>query len=439
MQPARLPLALLAVALLAALVSVVDRADGGRYGARGLGGGELTEFEVRQLRQRARNAVLGIGAAEVAELESADGGRDADEIPLAAFRDAARRGADAARERIVARELDAESRDAALGAVQSSLVSAMRALDAADPKGVASAFVDDEIRAAREVVTGIVRLDADAALGGIVAMIALVPIAAISAAPVAFPLGAVVALPLLSILWGALARMAAIHAGRDGRLSPFEGAAFARARAVGLASIPLLPLALLALLAAVIAVFALLLRIPVVGAVAGLLLVIPLAVALLGAILGLVALVALPIMPAALAVEDCDAGDAITRAAALVLGRPLLVAGSLAASVAALALGAAIVGTAVGVADASFAALASRIGGDVGRALASRDPAEIASLGGAARLTASLAGFWISVLSALPAAYLVSLAADLSTRLYLLLRARADGEPPATIAGHGLG
>ena len=71
----------------------------------------------------------------------------------------------------------------------------------------------------------------------------------------------------------------------------------------------------LALLVAVIAVFALLLRIPILGAVAGLLLVVPLAVALLGAILGLVALVALPIMPAALVVEDCDAGDAITRAA----------------------------------------------------------------------------------------------------------------------------
>lgn len=439
MQPARLPLALLAVALLAVLVSVVDRADGGRFGARGLAGGELTEFEVRQLRQRARNAVLGIAAAEVAELESADGGRDFDEIPLGAFRDAARRGAAAARERLLDRELDDERRDAALGAIRSSLVSAMRALDAGDPKGVASAFVDDEVRAAREVATALVRLDPDAALGGVVAMVAVIPLAAISAAPVAFPLGAVVALPLLSILWGALARMAAIHAGRDGRLSPLEGAAFARARAVGLASIPLLPLALLALLVAVIAVFALLLRIPILGAVAGLLLVVPLAVALLGAILGLVSLVALPIMPAALVVEDCDAGDAITRAAALVLGRPLLVAGAIAASVAALVLGAAIVGTVVGVADASFAALASRIGGETGQALAARDPAEIAALAGSARLSASLAGFWISILSALPAAYLFSLAADLSTRVYLLLRARADGEPPATISGHGLG
>ena len=89
--------------------------------------------------------------------------------------------------------------------------------------------------------------------------------------------------------------------------------------------------------------------------------------------------------------------------------------------------------------DASFAALASRIGGETGQALASRDPAEIAALAGSARLSASLAGFWISILSALPAAYLFSLAADLSTRLYLLLRARADGEPPATISGHGLG
>jgi hypothetical protein len=175
------------------------------------------------------------------------------------------------------------------------------------------------------------------------------------------------------------------------------------------------------------------------GAVFGLLLFLPLAVALLGTILGLVALVALPIMPAALVVEDCDAGDAITRSAALVLGRPLLVAGAIATSVAALVLGAAIVGTVVGVADAGFAALASRVGGEVGRALASRDPAEIAALPGAARLSATLSGFWISVFATLPAAYIASLAADLSTRLYLLLRARADGEPPATISGHGLG
>ncbi len=435
MQPARMPLALLAVALLSVVVSIVDTAADARFGARGLAAGALNEFDLRQLGQRARNAALGVAAAEVAELESADGGRDLDEIGMPAYRNAARKGAAASRARAVERGASEDQ----IAAIQAALVSAMRALDAADGQGVASAFVEEEVRAARQVASGILRLDPDAALGGIANAVALAPLAAIRAAPVAFPLGLLAVLPLLSIVWGGLARMAAIHAGRDGRLSPLEGSGFARTRAVGLASIPLLPVAFLALLAAVLALFGVLLRVPFVGVLAGALLVVPIAIALLGSILGLVSLLGLPLMPAALVVEDCDAGDAVVRAGALVLGRPLLFTGTLALSVVALLLGIAAVGTVVGIADASVLSLAGWLGGPVGKALATRDPAEIAALGGPARVAASAAGFWLGVLAMLPAAYLLALANDLSTRLYLLLRARADGESPATIAGHGLG
>ncbi len=427
MQPARMPLALLAVALLSVVVSIVDTAADARFGARGLAAGALNEFDLRQLGQRARNAALGVAAAEVAELESADGGRDLDEIGMSAYRNAARKGAAASRARAVERGASEDQ----IAAIQAALVSAMRALDAADGQGVASAFVEEEVRAARQVASGILRLDPDAALGGIANAVAL--------APVAFPLGLLAVLPLLSIVWGGLARMAAIHAGRDGRLSPLEGSGFARTRAVGLASIPLLPVAFLALLAAVLALFGVLLRVPFVGVLAGALLVVPIAIALLGSILGLVSLLGLPLMPAALVVEDCDAGDAVVRAGALVLGRPLLFTGTLALSVVALLLGIAAVGTVVGIADASVLSLAGWLGGPVGKALATRDPAEIAALGGPARVAASAAGFWLGVLAMLPAAYLLALANDLSTRLYLLLRARADGESPATIAGYGLG
>ena len=110
-----------------------------------------------------------------------------------------------------------------------------------------------------------------------------------------------------------------MHAGRDARLTILEGSGFARARVLNLVSIPVLPTIVVGALALIVLCFVLLLRLPVLNIVSGLLFAVPAAVALLGAVLSLVVIAGFPLMPAAVAVEDCDAGDAITRAGALVL------------------------------------------------------------------------------------------------------------------------
>ena len=144
-------------------------------------------------------------------------------------------------------------------------------------------------------------------------------------------------LTAIALLAGGSCRMAAVHAGRGARLTPLEGAGYARVRALNLVALPVLPAVVIGLLALLVLVFVLLLRVPVLNVLSGALFVIPIAVGLLGAILAITVVASFPLMPAAIAVEDCDAGDAITRAGALVLARPLAWIGILLASLAALA------------------------------------------------------------------------------------------------------
>ena len=156
--------------------------------------------------------------------------------------------------------------------------------------------------------------------------------------------------------------------------------------------------------ALVVIVFTALLRVPVLNVISGALFVIPMLVALLGSILALTVIAGFPLMPAAIAVEDCDAGDAITRAGALVLARPLAWLGILGASLIALAIGGILVNAIVATASTGIDTLLATLGGDAGRALGSGAGAEVAALFGPDRLVAILVGFWNSLLDATVAA-----------------------------------
>jgi hypothetical protein len=166
--------------------------------------------------------------------------------------------------------------------------------------------------------------------------------------------------------------------------------------------------------------------------------IIPLAVSLLAALLALLSIVSFPLMPAAVAVEDCDSGDAITRAVALVIARPLVWLLVLAVSVSVLIVGALVVNGTLGIASSGVAALLDTLGGATGRALASGEESQVAALFGADRLVAGAAGLWLRLFAYLAGAYLFSLACDLAARGYLLMRARIDGEHPSTISGFGI-
>jgi len=435
MQPARVPIALLAVLLVSALAPIVDLADGQRFGPRGFGTGPLSATELELGLQRARSAANRIAGDEVERLDAAvrEGGAAATRSDYAAaVRDATAR-------RIAERISNgAAPDDSELDRMRDRAAEALVVIEESAPRGVATTFLALEGAAMRQVAASLVRLDLNAALGGISSALVGLPVAAIRASPLIFPLAFIALACVLSLLAGGSARMAAVHAGRGGRLTPLEGAGFARARAAHLVALPVLPLLLLGLLAVVVLVFSLLLRIPVVNVVAAVLFIVPVAVALFGSVLAATAVAAFPLMPVAVAVEDCDAGDAITRACALVLARPLAWLGILAASVAVLVIGISIVAGVVGLAGSTIDGLLDAAGGRAGAALASGDASDLAVLHGPDRLVGGIVAFWRGLLGAVAAAYVFTLACDLATRGYLWMRERIDGENPATISGFGM-
>ena len=441
MQPARIPLALLAVLLIGALTPVVDLAGGKAYGPRGFASGPLSDTELELAYQRAHSATSRLASDELQALEESLRGNDATHSAgrRASLSELAGLVRDATAKKVAEREASGSSNDELeLKRLRQRASEAMLVIDEAAPKGVATTFLSGERSAVRQAVNAIVKLDPEALLTSTLGAVFTLPIAAVRETPLVFPLALAVALCGISLLAGAVCRMAAVHAGRGGRLSPFEGSAFARARALNLVALPILPTILIALFALVVLAFVALLRVPVLNVVSGLLFVVPLLVALLGAVLAVTAVLSFPLMPAAIAVEDCDAGDAITRAAALALARPLLWIALLATSLVVLVIGGLIVASVLGLASGTVSAMLAAIGGEAGRALASGDASDIAALFGPDRLVGMLVGFWRALLDSVLAAYLFSLACDLATRAYLMMREQIDGENPATIAGYGI-
>ncbi|MBI1303003.1 MAG: hypothetical protein GC172_04345 [Phycisphaera sp.] len=307
------------------------------------------------------------------------------------------------------------------------------------PKGVGTAFLAECRLSLRQAAVALVRLDAKLALQSLRGALIDAPARAVRAAPLASTAALLVGLAASSVVAGGLCRMAAVHAGRRARLTVLEGAAYARERALRLAALPVLPAMVVALLALPILLFAVLLRVPALDILAGALFVVPVLVALLGAILAAVSVAAFPLMPAAVAVEDCDSGDAITRAASLALSRPLLWLSILGVGAVTMFLGGAIVSAVIGLAGWALSELLVAAGGDFGKLLATGTTAQLESLEGTRSIAATALDLWAGLFRLLCGAYLVSLFFDLSTRAYLLMRARIDGEPPATVSGYGVG
>ncbi|MCE2882556.1 MAG: hypothetical protein LW636_09390 [Planctomycetaceae bacterium] len=421
MQPARFPAALLGVLFIVAIVPLVDLAAGKSYGPRGFAGATMGESEREIAYERARSATRRIAGDDLAALEERPSlGELASAVRSATARASVDVGPDEARR------------------LRERAVDAIEVIESARMRGVATVFLEGERSAFRQTVDGLFNLDPEAFLAGVLGAVFTIPAAAIREAPLVVPLGLVVALSVVALLAGALGRMAAVHAGRGERLGALEGAGFARARVLNLVSLPVLPVIVLGVLGLLVAVFAVMLRVPVLNVVAAALLVVPLLVALFASILALVAIAAFPLMPAAVAVEDCDAGDAITRAGALVLSRPMLWLGTLAAAITVLVAGGALVNGVLAFASWSVSTLLESLGGEAGRALASGDVHEIGALFGPDRLVGVVGFFWTELFEALGAAYVFSLACDLAARSYLLMRERIDGEDASTIAGYGI-
>lgn len=231
------------------------------------------------------------------------------------------------------------------------------------------------------------------------------------------PWFAFVFLPLAA-LWLALAaaaigRLAAPDYGGGARIPLVDGLALVRGGATSVVGGVLLPALLVAGLAVPAAVLGLMLRVPVLDAVAGVLWIVALVPALLAGLIVVVSMLALPLIPAAVAVERCDALDAAQRAIAYVLQRPLKVAWWWLVGLAgwtALALVLEFVFDAAGVVVGAAASLAG--------------PPPGADAGGVA---AGGIAFWSAAVRLLITAYVLSAVASVAPGVFLLARQSVEG------------
>lgn len=248
------------------------------------------------------------------------------------------------------------------------------------------------------------------------------------------------AAPLCAVFCGAVARMAALHATRDQRVSAAGALRFAAGRWVWFLLTPLLPLLLAGVLGLALAGGGLVLfNLPVLEVLGGLLFFLA-----IGAGLAIACLLALEVagghlMYPAVAVEDTDAFDAVSRAFGYVLGRPWR---CLFYSFVALAYGAVtflVVGLVVfmslWITQRAVGAWVFREVGQVNRFEAMLPPPALgdfaveprwAELGASGKAAAGLVWAWVHLTFGLLAAYAVSYYLCASTWVYLLLRRAAD-------------
>lgn len=439
MQPARLPIALLAVLLVSALVPIIDLAGGKYFGPRGFASGPMSDTEIELSYQRARSAANRIASDEIDRLEEearASSAGPAHRISRGQLSAAVREATARKIEERLANGID--SGDTEIEKLRQRAAESILVIEESAPKGIATTFVAAEFAAARQAAAGVLALDISVVIGAVTGAVVTTPAAVVRQSPMVATLAILLILSVVSVLAGGSCRMAAVHAGRSARLTALEGAFYARGRVLNLVVLPVLPALLVALLGVVVLVFVLLLRVPVLNVLSALLFIVPVCVALLASIVAVTAIASFPMMPAAIAVEDCDAGDAITRAGALVLARPLAWIGLLALSVAALSVGGVLVNAVLSLASGGVDAALVALGGATGGSLGSGDASEIGALTGPDRLVGLLVGFWRGLMGGLLAAYLFSLVCDLATRAYLWTREQVDGENPATIAGYGV-
>ena len=149
----------------------------------------------------------------------------------------------------------------------------------------------------------------------------------------------------------------------------------------------------------------------------------------------------------AVAVEHCDGGDAMQRAWAYLLNKPLHMVGYLAVGLVGLALGLLVVDTVAFLtvqwtAEVVGAATFNDVFAEAGRVEAVfDDPSSDASAGNAAWSTvwtAGLVSFWTLLVWYLVAGWIVSYIMAASTRIYLLMRLASDGQQEQLIWWPGL-
>jgi len=283
------------------------------------------------------------------------------------------------------------------------------------------------------IARGFVTLDVDRMLfGG--RMLAGMPGRMWTYHPVFVVIFGLYALLLCSVFGGALCRMSACQNAQQERLRIGDAFRFVRESVFSLVAAPLLPLVSIAIVGVVLMIPGLLMAIPGLEVIGSLLYGLALVLGLLLALLIIGYAIGFPMLIPAVACERCTASDAMQRAYAYVIQRPLHVIGYFAVAMIGLIVGFGIVSLVATVTlqvTALFYGLFApedsvmRFAGDATFLQVSR-PDAVPS----AEMTASLwfIRFWEGLVQAIVIAYLGGYFFAASTISYLLVRRSCDGQ-----------
>ncbi|MHC4108073.1 MAG: hypothetical protein ACYSTY_08315 [Planctomycetota bacterium] len=253
-------------------------------------------------------------------------------------------------------------------------------------------------------------------------------------------------LVVMALGGGALSRMTACEFAMRERLRIREASDFALGTWRGLVLAPLLPLLIAAGLCAVLAVGGFLLMLPVVGILGGGLYGVALLVGFVISFLIIGYALGASLLIPAVACEKCDAADALQRAYAYVIHRPLHLLGYGLLAVLGMVLGYVLVslfaGLIVNVTAAIVGAVtdnsAMRVAG--GFELFDLTPAVDTGIHDAwhTEWSAWLVTFWQTLIVSIVAAYVLAYYFGASTIVYLLMRRACDGQAVEEIWRRGL-
>ncbi len=247
---------------------------------------------------------------------------------------------------------------------------------------------------------------------------------------------------LTMLLGGAIARLAALDACRGMHASPFEALQFSLKRAKHLIAAPLLPLAVAVLIGALLALAGLVFfNLPVLDVIGGFLFGFMLFLGSVAAVFLLALAFGCHLLTPAVAVEDADAFDAVSRSFSYLVAHPWRYLLYLAVTVVYGAVGYLVVGlvlfstiwvtkTAMGLLTFSEAAEGiNRFDAILPTPMlgqASHEP-NLAVLDTSGKVAATMVGVWVKLLLGVLAAYCVSFYFTAMTWVYLLLRYYSDG------------
>lgn len=236
---------------------------------------------------------------------------------------------------------------------------------------------------------------------------------------------------------GAIARTATCEQAGHERVSARAAIGFTLGLWRRCLSVLLIGPAILAGLALIAWLCGLLLSVPWLNIIGGALYGIVLVIGLLAAIATLGTTIGWPLLLPAVATENCDALDAIQRATAYVIGRPLRYAGSVLVGVVGLTVG--YLGAAT-IALITLALTAAAAGPPEAFAIFDLDPMTTAAAERSAdeSIMTGLVQFWRGLVACLVAAWAISYLFSASTALYLGMRQACDGQHPDEVWQPGL-